>query len=136
MAKIAEIKYLGGLRTENRHLRSGDLFITDAPVDNNGKGEAFSPTDLLAVSLANCMLTVMAIKAQQEGFDLEEASASVSKFMLTNPRRIGKIEVVISLRQNCPEEMKKVWEETALNCPVANSLNSELKQIVHFHWKE
>lgn len=134
MGKIAEVKYLGTLRTENTHLKSGSAMLTDAPVDNNGKGEAFSPTDLLATSLANCMLTVMGIKARSEGFDLEEASASVWKTMLANPRRVGEVKVEISLKKNCGEKMQKMLEETARNCPVANSLHPDLVQSAQFYW--
>lgn len=134
MSTTATIKYLGELRTEATHTRSANRLITDAPVDNNGKGEAFSPTDLLATALASCMLTVMGIKAQSMGFDLEEASADVVKIMESNPRRVGEVQVVISLKQNCDEHARKVLESTGLNCPVAKSLSADLKQTISFKW--
>lgn len=126
--------YRGQLRTENIHERSGNSFVTDAPTDNHGRGEAFSPTDLTATSLANCMLTVMGIKAQSEGFDLEEASAVVHKTMAADPRRIAEIKVEISLKANCSEEQKKALVEKAENCPVALSLHPETRQVVSFEW--
>lgn len=134
MSTTATIKYLGELRTEATHTRSANRLITDAPVDNNGKGEAFSPTDLLATALAGCMLTVMGIKAQSMGFDLEDASADVVKIMESNPRRVGEVQVVISLKQNCDEHARKVLESTGLNCPVAKSLSADLKQTISFKW--
>lgn len=134
MGKIATVVYKGQLRTENIHERSGKSIITDAPTDNHGKGEAFSPTDLLATSLANCMLTVMGIKAQSLGFDLEDASALVHKTMAANPRRVAEIKVEISLKANCTEEYQKALEKKAEDCPVAKSLHPETRQVVSFQW--
>lgn len=135
MGKIAQVQYDGELRCRATHLRSGDEITTDAPIDNNGKGEAFSPTDLLATSLASCILTVMGIKARSLGFDLEDASAEVVKEMESNPRRIGTVAVKISLRQNCDEATKEILERVGQNCPVAQSLHPDLIQSISFEWK-
>ncbi|AEV31842.1 putative redox protein, regulator of disulfide bond formation [Owenweeksia hongkongensis DSM 17368] len=135
MGATSKIVYQGGLRTEAEHLKSGQKIITDAPTDNYGKGEAFSPTDLLATALGACMLTVMGIKAQSLGFDLEDASAEIIKVMDDNPRKVGEVGVKISLKQNCDDKTKKILEGIGLNCPVAKSLASDLKQNVSFEWR-
>jgi len=134
MGKTASVKYLGELRAEATHLKSGRTILTDAPTDNNGKGEAFSPTDLVATALANCMITVMGIRARKEGFDLEGTSAEVTKIMASSPRRIAEVGVLIKLKDNCSNDMKKVLEEIGLNCPVAKSLHPNLKQNISFEW--
>lgn len=130
----SRILYDGTLRTDAEHLRSGQRIITDAPIDNNGKGQAFSPTDLLATALGACMLTVMGIKARSMDFDLEDASAEVTKIMESNPRRVGEVKVEISLRQNCDDKTRTVLEQTARTCPVARSLSPELIQTISFKW--
>ncbi len=135
MGATSKIVYQGGLRTEAEHLKSGQKIITDAPTDNHGKGEAFSPTDLLATALGACMLTVMGIKAQSLGFDLEDASAEIIKVMDDNPRKVGSVGVKISLKQNCDDKTKKILEGIGLNCPVAKSLSLDLKQNVSFEWR-
>ena len=134
MGLISRIEYTGELRNEATHLRSGQTITTDAPTDNNGKGEAFSPTDLLATSLGVCMLTVMGIKARSLGFDLEDASAEVVKVMDSNPRRVAEIGVKLTLKNNCDNSTRKVLEQIGLNCPVAKSLSSELVQNITFNW--
>lgn len=134
MGLISKIEYNGDLRTSATHLKSGQTIITDAPTDNNGKGEAFSPTDLLATALGACMLTVMGIKAKSLGFDLEDASAEVVKIMESNPRRVGEVGLKISLKQNCDDKTKTVLEKVGLNCPVAQSLSVDLLQNVEFIW--
>lgn len=134
MGLISKIEYNGDLRTSATHLKSGQIIITDAPPDNNGKGEAFSPTDLLATALGACMLTVMGIKAKSLGFDLEDASAEVVKIMESNPRRVGEVGLKISLKQNCDDKTKTVLEKVGLNCPVAQSLSVDLLQNVEFIW--
>ncbi len=128
--------YLGNLRTEATHLQSGSTLITDAPTDNNGKGEAFSPTDLMATSLANCMLTVMGIKAQTEGMTLIDGTvAEVTKIMYAEPRRVGEIHVkLIFPKNNFSDKEKKIFENTAYTCPVAKSLHPDLKQMLEFVW--
>ena len=130
------VKYLGGLRTEAVHLKSKDKIITDAPLDNHGKGMAFSPTDLLATSLANCMLTVMGIKAGQEGMTgIEGTEAHVTKIMYADPRRVGEIHVkLVFPKSNYSDKEKKTYEHTALTCPVAKSLHPDLKQQLIFEW--
>lgn len=133
----AEVIYLGNLRTECTHVRSGNKFITDAPVDNKGKGEAFSPTDLTATSLATCMLTTMAIAASTHEIVFEDASAKVLKIMANDPRRIVAIEIDIHFQQkNYTSKQKAILENAAITCPVSRSLHPDLQQIVRFHWKD
>lgn len=129
------IKYLGGLRTEAVHTQSGNKIITDAPTDNHGKGEAFSPTDLLATSLGNCMITIMAIVGERNGLDLKGTEISITKFMESNPRRVGEIVVEFTMPKNgYSDKDKELLEHAAHTCPVAKSLSSELKQTVVFNW--
>jgi uncharacterized OsmC-like protein len=133
--KISTIEYSGGLRTSAVHLRSGNKIITDAPPDNNGKGEAFSPTDLLATSLGCCMITVMGIVAERHALDLKGTTIEVTKKMEADPRRVGEIIIEMTLpKNNFSEKEKQLLENTALTCPVAKSLSHELKQTVIFHW--
>jgi uncharacterized OsmC-like protein len=134
MAVISKLQYLGALRLEAEHLKSGKTFITDAPTDNQGKGEAFSPTDTMATSLAACMMTVMGIRAVEEGFDLENCAAMVQKVMYSDPRRIGEVHVNVSLQANCDSKMQKILEGIGRNCPVAKSLHPDLKQVISFEW--
>lgn len=135
MSISSKVFYQGKLRTQAIHLNSSNEIITDAPIDNNGKGEAFSPTDLLAASLASCALTLMGIKAQSLGFDLEEASAEVVKIMESSPRRVSEVKIVFSLKQNCDDHQRLVLEKTAATCPVAKSLSKDLIQTLSFRWK-
>lgn len=130
------VKYLGELRTESEHLASKQSIITDAPVDNHGKGEAFSPTDLMATSLANCMLTVMGIKAQGEGMtSIDGTTAEVTKIMYAEPRRVGEIHIKLTFpKNNFSDKEKKIYEHTAHTCPVAKSLHPDLKQVLEFVW--
>jgi putative redox protein len=131
----SKVKYLGKLRTVLTHIRSGQEVITDAPVDNKGKGEAFSPTDLAATSLATCAITTMGIAADGRGIQLEIADAEVLKIMENNPRRIAGIDVKISLRI-LPDtaENRSILEEIGLNCPVARSLHPDVKQSMTFEY--
>jgi uncharacterized OsmC-like protein len=133
--KTSKIIYQGGLRTESTHLQSGKVILTDAPVDNNGKGEAFSPTDLLATSLGCCMLTIMGIVAGRHGLNMDGASADITKIMVADPRRVGEVIVEISLPGNYSEKDRKLLEHAAHTCPVAKSLSTELKQTVIFHYQ-
>lgn len=129
------VRYHGELRTTCTHVRSGSSFLTDAPVDNQGKGEAFSPTDLLATSLASCMLTTMGIRAIKENIPFTGGDAQVTKIMGSNPRRVTEILVVIDLSgQNLTGEQKKILEDAAINCPVAKSLHPEIHQDVSFRY--
>ncbi|MGV6828590.1 MAG: OsmC family protein [Flavobacteriales bacterium] len=131
----SKVTYLGNLRCLSEHLKSGDSFITDAPTDNNGKGEAFSPTDTIATGLASCMLTVMAIKANELQVQLDGAKATVTKTMASNPRRISKIEVNIQLPKLATSKAQIILENTARTCPVLNSLHPDIEKIIAFNWK-
>tara|TARA_R110002012_G_scaffold241610_1_gene415872 strand:+ start:57076 stop:57477 length:402 start_codon:yes stop_codon:yes gene_type:complete len=131
----ATVTYLGDLRTENTHVQSGNSFVTDAPVDNNGKGEAFSPTDTVATGLANCMMTVMGIKAADIGYDMAGTKAEVTKTMASNPRRISKIEVVLHFPQPADSKTRKILEHTGNTCPVHYSLHPDIEKVVTFNWK-
>jgi len=128
-----QIKYTGGLRTEAIHGPSQSKLITDAPLDNMGKGETFSPTDLLAVALATCMITTMSIKARKEGFDIEGTTAEVKKIMASDPRRVSQVVIRIDFPPlNFTGEQKKFLEHTAYHCPVAVSIHPDLLQNVSF----
>ena len=129
--------YLGDLRTESIHLQSGNQLITDAPTDNMGKGEAFSPTDLLATATGTCMLTTMAIIAQRDGIELAGSEVEVSKIMSqTPPRRVAHLEINLKLKTNIAlsaEQIQKL-ENTAHKCPVSLSLHPDLEQVISFEW--
>jgi putative redox protein len=130
----ASIVYTGNLRCDARHLQSGTTIETDAPADNRGKGEKFSPTDLLCVSLGTCILTTMAIKSVELMVDLTGAIANVTKHMLSDPRRVGKIEVVLNLPSNGNERDRKVLEKTGNNCPVMKSIHPDIEAAITYHW--
>ena len=133
---MATIKttYLGGLRTEATHLQSGTTILTDAPVDNRGKGEAFSPTDLLAESLAGCILTTMAIAADTHGIDIDNTTAEVTKIMAANPRRVAEVIVALKFPKTYSEKEVKILELAATTCPVAISLHPDVKKTIDFGW--
>ena len=132
----SKVIYLGNLRTECEHLKSGDKFNTDAPTDNNGKGEAFSPTDTVATALASCMLTVMGIKATQlDGVELKGSTASVTKIMKAEPRRIARIETELDLQGVEKNKDRRILENTAKTCPVLNSLHPDMEKAISFNWK-
>jgi putative redox protein len=127
----SKIEYLGELRTEATHLQSGNQIITDAPTDNHGKGEAFSPTDLVATALASCMISIMGIKLQGSGKDIKGATSEVTKVMYSEPRRIGEIHVKISVPDNnFSEKEKQILINAAHACPVAKSLHPDIKQVI------
>jgi uncharacterized OsmC-like protein len=129
------VEYLGDLRTRATHLKSGQSFITDAPTDNEGKGEAFSPTDLVAKALASCMITTIAIQTRLMGFDLINSKLTVKKHMEGNPRRISKIEIAVLIpKGNLTEDNKAKIIEIGLNCPVNKSLHPDLIQDINFHF--
>ena len=130
----SKVVYKGNLRTESTHLKSGDSFITDAPLDNNGKGEAFSPTDTVATGLASCMLTVMGIKAASIDVDMTGTTANITKIMASNPRRISKIEVIINFPFNADKKTRKILEHTANTCPVHYSLHPDIEKDITFNW--
>jgi len=130
----SKVKYLGALRTESEHIQSGSKIITDAPVDNHGKGEAFSPTDTVANAVATCMLTVMGIKAESIGIKMEGATAEVTKTMASNPRRISQIEVQILFPETYPEKATKILENTGKTCPVLESLHPDIEKKISFRY--
>lgn len=132
----SEVSYLGNLRTESVHISSNEKIVTDAPTDNNGKGEAFSPTDLVASSLSSCILTVIGIVSKQIKYDLTNTTSSVKKIMGDNPRRIVEIEVKIEFSQSTDSKKRAIIEKTALNCPVAKSLHPDIKQTISFIWPD
>lgn len=131
----SKVTYTGNLRTTCEHLRSGSTFITDAPIDNNGLGEAFSPTDTVATGLASCMLTVMGIKAKGLDVDLTDSFAEVTKYMAEAPRRISKIAVLLSLPEGVSEKNRKILEHTANTCPVHQSLHPDIEKVISFKWE-
>ncbi|WP_228238985.1 OsmC family protein [Allomuricauda sp. M10] len=130
----SKVTYNGNLRTTNVHVRSGNEYITDAPLDNNGKGEAFSPTDTVATGLANCMMTMMGIKARDLGVNLTGLTAEVTKHMAADPRRISKIEVKLEMPADVSEKNRKILVHTARTCPVHFSLHPDIERIIDFHW--
>jgi putative redox protein len=130
-----ETIYLTTLRTEVTHVKSGVTIITDAPVDNKGKGESFSPTDLLASSLASCMLTIVGILAENQGFIIDGTTASTTKIMATAPRRVIEIKVDFQFPEiEYSEKQKLMIERAALTCPVALSLHPDIKQTIAFNF--
>lgn len=131
----ATVTYVGDLRTEGKHLQSGAQIVTDAPTDNHGKGEAFSPTDLVATALGSCMLTIMGIKADDMGVNLKGATAKVVKIMSANPRRIAEVVVTISLPADLDDKTRKILQAAAHTCPVAQSLHPETRQTVSFEYR-
>lgn len=134
MATVKTI-YLGDLRTENEHLQSGNKIITDAPTDNQGKGEAFSPTDLLATALGNCIMTIMGIKARDNGIDIIGTEIEVTKIMASNPRRVAEVVVDFTFpKKGYSEEEKRLVESVAGISPVPLSLHPDLKQTIKFNW--
>ena len=133
--ETVKLVYKGEFRTEAIHLQSGAVIYTDAPTDNHGKGEAFSPTDLFAASFGACMLTIMGISAQTHGFSIDGVEAKVTKVMEAKPRRVGEIIVELTFpHNNYSEKEKKIIELCAKECPVANSLHPSVKQTVIFNF--
>lgn len=131
----SEVIYVGGLHTESKHVASHAIYETDAPIDNHGKGLAFSPTDLMSTSLANCMLTVMGIAANTHGYNMDGSSAKVTKIMAQNPRRVAEIIIEITMpSNNFDDKAKAILVHTAHTCPVAKSLHPDLKQVISFVW--
>jgi putative redox protein len=130
----SKVTYLGGLRTEAQHLASQETIITDAPKDNQGKGEAFSPTDLVATALASCMITIMGIKARDLGIDLTGTQAEITKIMGTEPRRISTLQIQLTFNSSFDSKTQTLLERAALTCPVAHSLHPDIRQEVLFIW--
>ena len=130
----SKIIYKNNLRTEVQHIASGQKIITDAPLDNNGKGEAFSPTDLVATALASCMITIMAIAAEKNGIDILETSASVKKIMGANPRTISDVIIEITMSKDLALKDRKRLERAALACPVHKSLHPDMNKEITFSY--
>lgn len=126
--------YLGNLRTQVEHLASASRLETDAPKDNQGKGELFSPTDLLASALGTCMVTIIAIRARDKGIDLNAIDFEAEKFMQSNPRKVAKIRLKLKMKASLTKEQRSYLESEGLNCPVALSLHPDLKQEVIFEY--
>jgi uncharacterized OsmC-like protein len=131
----AHVTQLDDLRTECLHVRSGERFPTDAPVDNQGKGAAFSPTDLLATSLAACMITTMDIVSRAKGFVLQGTEARVVKHMASDPRRVHRVEVHLTMDAALTADQRELMEATAHGCPVARSVSPDLIQEVTFTYR-
>ncbi|ARN77672.1 osmotically inducible protein OsmC [Nonlabens spongiae] len=128
------VVYKGDLRCECVHSQSSETAITDAPVDNNGKGASFSPTDHVATALASCMLTVMGIKAREMDIEMEDSVAAVTKVMASDPRRISEIKVTLNMNGNADQRARLILERVAQTCPVRNSLHPEIKLDINFNW--
>jgi uncharacterized OsmC-like protein len=132
MTKI-NVSYLGSLRTKATHLQSGNEIITDAPLDNNGKGEAFSPTDLLATAYVNCMITIIGIYCNQRDIKFDNCTAEIEKHMTDGPRRIGQLDINLHIKDtNWDDKQKKKIESAAMSCPVAKSISSDIKININF----
>lgn len=130
----SRVVYLGGLRTECEHLQSSTRILTDAPVDNQGKGEAFSPTDTVATALASCMLTIIGIKARDLDIDISGTRAEVAKTMAADPRRISAIKVEMVFPDQYDEKVKKIFERAGRTCPVLESLHPDIKLDLSFFY--
>jgi uncharacterized OsmC-like protein len=130
----SKVTYLGDLRTSSIHLQSGSEIISDAPLDNHGKGEAFSPTDTVANALATCMFSIMGIKARDMEVSLEGSTAEVTKIMQPSPRKIAQIDVVFNMKANADEKQREILQRVAMTCPVGLSLHPDIKQNVTFNW--
>jgi putative redox protein len=129
----SKVTYLGDLRTTSTHIQSGTQILSDAPVDNQGRGEAFSPTDTVANALATCMVTIMGIKARDLGVDLKGATAEVTKHMQQSPRMISKITVRFTLPA-VDEKNRVILERAGMTCPVFLSLHPDIEKDVEFNW--
>lgn len=126
----------GGLRTKSTHIKSGKEIISDAPVDNQGKGEYFSPSDLLATALSACMITIMDIAGREHGFSIKGAEADITKIMAENPRKVAEIIIEITFpANNYSEKTKKIIEYASKTCPVALSLHPDIKQTVILNFR-
>lgn len=130
----SKITYTGDLRCEAEHLQSGTIISSDAPTDNQGKGDKFSPTDLCATSLAECALTTIAILGKEKGIHIDGAVCELQKIMLSNPRRIGEIVCYFEFPQEFDDSEKEFIESTAQNCPVALSLHPDVKKTMRFKY--
>ena len=130
-----EIKYQGNLRTTAKHLDSGSFIETDAPKDNHGLGETFSPTDMVCTALASCILTIMAIAVEKNGININGTKAMVTKTMGNNPRRISKIDIDLTFTKDYDAKTKIILERAAFNCPVHQSLSEKVEKNILFHYQ-
>ncbi len=131
----SNITYVGDLRTVCIHLQSGTEILTDAPTDNHGKGEAFSPTDLVATALGSCMVSIMAIKSKELEVDLKDSTVSITKIMQAEPRKIAKVIVALDMSISTSDKNKTILERVAMNCPVLLSMNPDIDKEITFNWK-
>ena len=131
----AQIEYTGNLRCVAKHVQSGSIMETDAPTDNHGKGERFSPTDTLSTALATCMLTTMGIKANSMGVNIDGSTAEMTKHMAANPRRVAGIDVKLKLPKQKDVKTQTILENTGNNCPVAKSLHPDIKLNIEYEWE-
>lgn len=131
----SKTEYLGNLRVKSTHLKSGSSFLTDAPTDNHGKGEAFSPTDTVATALGSCMLTTMGIKDESKEVNLVGAYVEITKTMAANPRRISRIDALVHFPENYPDKTKKILERIAWTCPVRESLHPDIEIVMSFKYE-
>ena len=131
----SKVTYIGELRTTSVHVQSGTEILSDAPKDNHGKGEAFSPTDLVANSLATCMISIMGIKSRDLNVDLKGSTVEVSKIMQSEPRKIAKIITVLNMNLEADDKTKTILERAAMTCPVMLSLHPDIEKEVIFNWK-
>lgn len=129
-----KIKYNGSLRTTLIHIDSGAEIFTDAPIDNHGLGEAFSPTDMICSALASCILTIMAISVEKNNINIKDTIAYVKKTMGSNPRRIVKIEIDFKFPKNFDDKTKLILERSAKNCPVYFSLSEKIEKVITFSY--
>ena len=135
--ETSRVTYTGDLRTEALHVKSGQVFITDAPTDNQGRGEAFSPTDLLATSLGACAITVVGIASRTHGFNVDGTSIKITKIMATEPRRVGEVIVEFNFPPiKYSEKEKAIIHHTINTCPVSHSLNANLKQTFILNFQD
>ena len=133
--ETARTVYIGELRTEATHVRSGNRIITDAPPDNQGRGEFFSPTDLVATALGSCIFTIMGIAAREHGFSIDGATCSITKIMADKPRKIGEIKIDFDFGAHVyTDKQKKILEYCVKTCPVSLSLNESVFQNVRLHF--
>lgn len=131
----ASLIYEGELRCSATHIQSGTVIETDAPTDNRGKGEKFSPTDTLCVSLATCLITTMALKAKDMDIELKDTKIGITKHMLKDPRRVGQIDITVDFPPiEVTDEQRSILETTGNNCPVAKSLHPDLKTNIQYNW--
>ena len=131
----SKVTYLGDLRTSSVHLQSGSEIISDAPTDNHGRGEAFSPTDMIANALGSCMISIMAIKSKDLNVDLVGSTVEITKIMQSEPRKIAKIIIALQMSVSADQKSKTILERAAMTCPVFLSLHPDIEKEVTFNWK-